>query len=805
MLEAMGAPIPSDSDSESSVGETPSDCTQSSSQLTPSNDSPENTSGAGSKSSPTLSGLDGEQYVSPVSTDGAGFGETRPKFVRSESGSRIKGMNPGKVPQVVEVQDSTSPDTSGVGGSRPPLLRSESASSVESVKLDKLPQVAEAGESRPSLLRSKSGSSVNRVRFGNAPQTAEAQGPSPTDSTEADSPRPPFIRSESGSSVNTVKLGRATELATAQRPASTNSNASGGSRPKLIRSESGPSVSRSKFSKSPQIEKVRRPKSSSNPLPPSNIRPFMRSAIGGSPSKLGGPSRLGVSQLHGQSSIPEPSSKVSHPRRLLTRPFHQLIHSGRKRDWKSPVSSDPPGIEDIEVPFVEKFRVDSSVLLPSVLKIFEDDPEPKLTKGKGIVPGTGSDDNGRSRSKARRKSRAVSRSFGQEGSLTTRRATEGDAGQASNRGRAQKAGAETVIADTRDLPPALASNGPNRKPKNPKAKIAQFEVKQEDNDYHPRGASVDLEPIPENRPLRIPQTKLRANAEPQRPDHDPNDPLLTWYFPRRSPDYWEMLDDVAKMFEDLHLQEVTLKHFQRPIDYVTVLLCLSNVVFAEMFQTLQEKVTDGTYRIEFAANGRTGVNLYLSAYSREHIYIAKSLAHKVNAQLDLAKKHSPRSTIQYIHLIECVERVLVHDRRKSWGRVPDGAYSTYTDIDSPAVVHEVGVAESRAELYRRCRRYLQDVPSVNLAVAVKVDSSECEWAELLVLARDASDDSICKVFNWVRFWGEGAVNSGELRYYPSDFLEVEDRWKIPRAHMRPLDILDGPRSVALTSGVRKNG
>ncbi|KAB5559832.1 hypothetical protein GE09DRAFT_1114663, partial [Coniochaeta sp. 2T2.1] len=283
------------------------------------------------------------------------------------------------------------------------------------------------------------------------------------------------------------------------------------------------------------------------------------------------------------------------------------------------------------------------------------------------------------------------------------------------------------------------------------------------------------------------------NLKPPTPDLDPNDPLLTWYFPRRSPDYWEMLDDVAKMFEDLQLQEVTLKHFQRPIDYVTVLLCLSNVVFAEMFQTLQEKVTDGSYRIEFATNGRTGVNLYLSAYSREHTYIAKSLLHKVNVQLDLAKKHSPRSTIQYIHLIECVERTLVHDKRKSWGRVPDGTYSTWTDIESPAVVHEVGIAESRAELYRRCKRYLVDVSSVNLVVAVKVDSTECEWAELLVLARDPSDGQICKVFNWVRFWGEGAVNGGELRYYPSDFLEVEDRWKIPRAHMRPLNILDGPR------------
>jgi hypothetical protein len=393
----------------------------------------------------------------------------------------------------------------------------------------------------------------------------------------------------------------------------------------------------------------------------------------------------------------------------------------------------------------------------------------------------------------------VARSSDEEGSITTRRASEVYISEEFRRDQDEDKEAEAIVEriglfGTKELPPALAmSGGANRKFKNAKVKTVQFDTNQEDNNYRPRGAALNLEPVPENRQLRIPRTRSKAEGEPQRPDYDPNDPLITWYFPRRSPDYWEMLDDVAKMFEDLHLQEVTLKHFQRPIDYVTVLLCLSNVVFAEMFQTLQEKVSDGQYRIEFAAHGRTGVNLYLSAYSREHTYIAKSLLHKVGVQLDVAKRHSPRSTIQYVNLVECVERVLVHDRRKSWGRVPDGAYSTWTDIESPAVVHEVGIAESRAELYRRCKRYLEDVGSVNLVVAVKVDSSECEWAELLVLARDPSDGRICKVYNWVRFWGEGAVNGGELRYYPSDFLEVEDRWKIPRAHMRPLTVLDGPR------------
>lgn len=347
-----------------------------------------------------------------------------------------------------------------------------------------------------------------------------------------------------------------------------------------------------------------------------------------------------------------------------------------------------------------------------------------------------------------------------------------------------------------NAPPPIIIHGSDSsiKSKKSKQKAIPADVQQQQGkEYQQKGAAVSLEPILENKTLRIPRQNKHRGTNSDKTGYDPDDPLISWYFPRRSPDYWEMLDDVSKMFSDLQMQQVTLKHFQRPIDYVTVLLCLSNVVFAEMFSTLQEKVTESQYRIEFVVNGRTGVNLYLSAYSREHIYMAKSLMHKVNVQLDLAKKHSPRSTIQYIHLIECVERYLVHDRRKSWGRIGDGHYTTWTDMDSPTVVHEIGIAESRPELYRRCKRYIQDVPSVNLVVAVKIDSTECEWAELLVLARNPHDNKMCKIFNWVRFWGEGAVNRGELRYYPSDFLEVEDRWKIPKAHMRPLDAIDGPR------------
>jgi hypothetical protein len=184
----------------------------------------------------------------------------------------------------------------------------------------------------------------------------------------------------------------------------------------------------------------------------------------------------------------------------------------------------------------------------------------------------------------------------------------------------------------------------------------QQQQQQAGKDYQPRGATVFLEPILENKALRIPrQHRKPSRNSSDKATYDPSDPLVSWYFPRRSPNYWEMLDDVSNVFSDLQMQQVTLKHFQRPVDHVTVLLCLSNVVFAEMFATLQEKAASSQYRIEFVVSGRTGVNLYLSAYSREHTYIVKSLLHKVNIQMDLAKKYSPRSTIQYVNLIECQE------------------------------------------------------------------------------------------------------------------------------------------------------
>ncbi|KAH8907543.1 hypothetical protein BR93DRAFT_552367 [Coniochaeta sp. PMI_546] len=596
-------------------------------------------------------------------------------------------------------------------------------------------------------------------------------------------------------------------------PITTDGAGFGETRPKLVRSDFGHGASSSQLGKSPDLTQVQQPESSSSPSPPGHIKPFSRSTASPAPAKTGKASpgtRLVNSQAGSQASDSEPVQKGGRSPRLFkassTQPFHKLIHSGRKKDWNAPVPTDPPGPEDADVPWQEKFSVDARVLLPGVLRIFEDKPKPARNKNRRIVAGgstsgagtdeDGSSDNGRLESKGKRTGKTLARGSDGDGSTTSRSATGRDATEPTRRSnrkrRKVKAKRESNPAEIQRLPPALTPNGQSRQPGKNESKVAHFEAKQEDNDYHPRGASLDLEPIPEDKPLRFPRSR-RGGVAAETSDYDPCDPLLTWYFPRKSPDYWEMLDDVAKMFEDLQLQEVTLKHFQRPIDYVTVLLCLSNVVFAEMFQTLQEKVTDGQYRIEFVASGRTGFKLYLSAYSREHTYIAKSLMHKVNAQLDVARKHSPRSTIQYIHLIECVERVLVHDKRKSWGRIPDGVYSTWTDIDSPAVIHEVGIGESRAELYRRSKRYLQDIASVNLVVAVKVDSTECEWAELLVLARDPADDRICKVFNWVRFWGEGAVNGGDLRYYPSDFLEIEDRWKIPLVHMRPLDILDGPR------------
>jgi hypothetical protein len=470
--------------------------------------------------------------------------------------------------------------------------------------------------------------------------------------------------------------------------------------------------------------------------------------------------------------------------------------------------------EDIEVPYVERFRINADALLPSVSKIFKTKKKALDTKASGIRNSKyvasdatrSSDEDGTTASEPvseshspvlpRRPNHDDRKSSGSKLKAVSephpfglpRRHSRDD--QKSHDWKVRRKNNKKKVI----RPPMPAAVLPDPiKPKEIK-RLARLEIKDADDDYRPKGATIDLEPIPENKTLRLPRAsrQSRPNMEDMA-DHDPNNPLVTWYFPRRSPDYWELLDDVSKMFSDLHIQDVTLKHFQRPIDYVTVLLCLSNVVFAEMYETLQEKVTDTQYRIEFAVNGRTGVNLYLSAYSREHIYIAKSLLHKVNFYLDLARKDCPRSISGYVHIIESHERMLVTDKRKSWGRVPDGQFRTFTDIDSPTVVHEIGIAESRAELYRRAKRYLQEVRSVNLVVAIKVENTECEWADLLVLARDPGNDRICKIFNWVRFWGEGAVNRGDLRYYPSDFLEVEDRWKIPKIHMRPLDILDGPR------------
>lgn len=510
-------------------------------------------------------------------------------------------------------------------------------------------------------------------------------------------------------------------------------------------------------------------------------------------------------------STAEPGDDISRSEHITNppraRPYHQVVHSGRIKAWTTPVVLDPPGHEDQVVPYVEKFKIDANALLPAILPIFEDDP-PLQASSQGSEAGQPRSSDNHTESAKSGKSKRIMDGQAPRLGVATRFALDGSSGLRRNSGSAylepepskakEKGGRKRSEVESRPSGARRTydSDKHNRKQKkNTKQTVVLPVIPQLDNNYQAKGATLSLEPIPENKTLRLPRPR-RVPSNDQGADKygvDTDDPLLAWYFPRRSPDYWEMLDDVSKMFADLQTQEVSLKHFQRPIDYVTVLLCLSNVVFAEMFETLREKVTDTQYRIEFMLNGRTGVNLYLSAYSREHTYIAKSLMHKVNVQLDLARRHSPRSTIQYIHLIECVERLLVHDKRKSWGRIADGHYCTWTDMENPTVIHEVGIAESRAELYRRCKRYISDVPSINLVVAVKVDSSECEWADLLVLARDPSDNRVCKVFNWVRFWGEGAVNAGELRYYPSDFLEVEDRWKIPKAHMRPLDVLDGPR------------
>ncbi|OIW30604.1 hypothetical protein CONLIGDRAFT_700143 [Coniochaeta ligniaria NRRL 30616] len=608
-------------------------------------------------------------------------------------------------------------------------------------------------------------------------------------------------------------------------PISTDGAGFGEPRPGLSRSEAGPSASNTKLGKAPHH--VQRPKSSSDPLPPSNIGASSAAATSQAPTRSRRASTTalgGTSQTRPPISNIEPGQKAGRPPRRTHRPraFHQLIHSGRKKHWKAPIPTDPPGPEDLDLPYQHKFLIDANVLLPSVREIFVDKPEekkpPPPLRRYSVAPDNDSADigpddksgEGGAKLSAKDKGKGVDRSTqGGGGSPKSGRATELDAlestgaeeGDAKGKKKRKKKRAPTV-----KLPPAFTVPPPgdeSHKPKKKKLNLAEFEDKEEDDNYRPRGATISLEPIVENQPLRFPRNVPRADIDPKEEEKfDPDDPLFTWYFPRKSPDYWEMLDDVAKMFEDLQIQDMTLKHFQRPIDYVTVLLCLSNVVFAEMFETLQEKVTDGQYRIEFVTNGRTGVNLYLSAYSREHTYIAKSWMHKVNMQVDIAKQESPRSVLQYISLIECVERGLVHDKFKSWGRIPDAQFNTWTDIDSPTVIHEVGIAESRQELYRRCKRYLVDIPNVNVVIAIKVDSSECDWAELLLLARDPGDDQICLLHNWVRIWGHGAVNTGSLMYYPSDFLEIEDRWKIPVIHMRPLRILDGPRTpiVKITFG-----
>jgi hypothetical protein len=428
---------------------------------------------------------------------------------------------------------------------------------------------------------------------------------------------------------------------------------------------------------------------------------------------------------------------------------------------------------------VQKYKIDARRLMPAVLSIFQEKPEPSRQETRDALSSITGPPESLVSPKQRAKSKGKVVATGYSGN-------DSKAKIKHKRKPVESNSLPVVIVNPSDSSVKPTPHGPRLPAQQPQQHAGK--------EYQPKGATVFLEPILENKTLRIPrQHKKHSRTSSDKAGNDPSDPLISWYFPRRSPDYWEMLDDVSNMFSGLQMQQVTLKHFQRPIDYVTVFLCLCNVVFTEMFSTLQEKASSSLYRIEFVVSGRTGVNLYLSAYSREHTYIVKSLLHKVNIQLDLAKRHSPRSTIQYVHLIESQERYLVHDRRKSWGRIPDGAFTTWTDMDSPTVVHEVGIAESRAELYRKCKRYIADIPSVNLVVAIKLDSTECEWAELLLLARDPGNNKVCKIYDWIRFWGEGAANRGDLRYYPSDFLEVEDRWKIPKAHMRPLDAMDGPR------------
>jgi hypothetical protein len=59
----------------------------------------------------------------------------------------------------------------------------------------------------------------------------------------------------------------------------------------------------------------------------------------------------------------------------------QVIHSGRIKAEKAPVPTDPLGPEDTEVPYVEKFRISAKRLMPAVLSIFQDKPEPELDDG----------------------------------------------------------------------------------------------------------------------------------------------------------------------------------------------------------------------------------------------------------------------------------------------------------------------------------------------------------------------------------------------------------------------------------------
>lgn len=492
------------------------------------------------------------------------------------------------------------------------------------------------------------------------------------------------------------------------------------------------------------------------------------------------------------------------------KPIHQLIHAARKKEPSVPMAVDPPSAEDLEIPHYMDYMNDPRTISTKVLKMYKD--KPRRVKWRWRKSEDDEDDD---EAQGKGKGKAVAGSSEGEGGTVAEGKKKASrlepmvSGVVKRRYSLPRTEPDmTPRQPSKYWPPKDSYSRPPRKMK-PRNEFAAFDPVITDDQrrrsarfslkYDPQlELSLDFEPrlgvIQEGKPLRVPREQPGGAPESSTATarYNPQDPLATWYFPRKRPQYWEMLDDVVKMFDDLHLQNVTLKHFQRPVDYVTVLLCLSNVVFAEMFETVQAKVSDGTYRIEYTVTGRTGVNLYVSAYSREHIYIAKSFLNKVQMQVIAAKRIAHKVVMPYMELVEPVERILVGDRLKTWGRVPDGTFSTYTDMESPTIIHEVAIAESKRELYWRCKRYVSDVPSVNLVVAIKVDSSECEWADLLVLARDPADNAICRVFNWVRFWGDGAT-SGDLLYYPSDFLEVEDRWKIPLSYTRPLDIYAEPR------------